>query len=287
VTKGEVKELFNDWVCAEGGEGLVVRTETRTAVKIKPRLSVDAAIVGFSESDIPGFVRTLLYALVHEDGTYQIIGRTGNGLTNEQKKELWDKFMPLKVASNYVEVDSNHAAFHLIQPIRVMELSVTDVLSENTSGGIMNPVLEFKDGKFNHAGTVPGFSFISAVIERFRDDKKADAVGARYSQLSERIYTPHGSQRRVSEHLAPSKLLVREVYKKESSAVMVMKFMVWKTNKEENNYPAFVFSFTSFSSGRAEPLSIDMRVSNSENQIMRIYRDFAAKNIKTGWTRLC
>ncbi|GHT94434.1 hypothetical protein FACS1894141_1100 [Spirochaetia bacterium] len=284
-SRGKVKELFNEWVLAEGSEGLVVRNKTPAVVKIKPRMSVDAAIVGFSESDIPGFVRTLLYALVHEDNSYQVIGRTGNGLTGEQKKELYEKLMPLKIPSNYVEVDSNRAAFHLIKPLLVMELSINDVLCENTSGGILNPLLELKDGKLCHCGTVPGYSFVSAVIERFRDDKKADAIGARISQISNLVFNPNTVKQRSPENKASSTVLVREVYKKESAALMVMKFMVWKTNKEADNYPAYVFSFTNFSTGRSDPLSIDVRVSSSENQIMQIYRDFCAKNVKTGWIK--
>jgi hypothetical protein len=283
TSKAKVKEIFDQWVNGEGSEGLVVRSLTSTAVKIKPRLSVDVAIIGFSESDIPGFVRTLLYALVNEDGTYQIIGRTGNGLNGDQKKELWNQLMPLKVPSNYVEIDSNHVAFHLIKPMRVMELSVGDVLCETSSGGITNPVLKFNSDHFNHTGTAPGFSFVSAVIERFRDDKKPDEVGTRISQISERFYRPAVSHNRGMDNLAPSKLLVRDVYIKESASPMVMKFMVWKTNKETANYPSFVFSFTNFSTGRADPLTVDMRVSNSEDQIMSIYRDFVAKNVKPGW----
>jgi hypothetical protein len=230
-------------------------------------------------------VRTLLYALVNEDGTYQIIGRTGNGLSGDQKKELWKLLMPLKVASNYVEIDSNRVAFHLIRPLRVVELSVTDVLCENASGSIMNPVLEFNNGCFKHTGTVPGYSFVSAVIERFRDDKQPGAVGTRISQISDRVYTPATTRKCGADTPTPSKLLVREVYKKESAALMVMKFMVWKTNKEADNYPSYVFSFSNFSAGKSEPLSIDMRVSSSENQIMEIYREFTAKNIKPGWLR--
>jgi hypothetical protein len=248
-------------------------------------MSVDVAIVGFSEADIPGFVRTLLYALVHEDGTYQIIGRTGNGLTGEQKRELFEKLMPLEIPSNYVEVDSNRAAFHLIKPLLVMELSINDVLYENAAGGILNPLLELKDGKLRHCGTVPGYSFVSAVFERFRGDKKADAIGARISQISGKVFNPNTAKKRISEKRVLSAILVREVYKKESAALMVMKFVAWKTNKEADNYPAYVFSFTNFSASRADPLSIDVRISSSESQIMQIYRDFVAKNIKTGWVK--
>jgi hypothetical protein len=33
-------------------------------------------------------------------------------------------------------------------------------------------------------------------------------------------------------------------------------------------------------------LALEVRVSNSEAQIMGFYRAYVAKNVKTGWTRL-
>jgi uncharacterized protein YegL len=285
-SKEKVKELFDRWVTQEGGEGLVIRTGDRAAVKIKPRVSVDAAITGFSESDERGAVRTLLYALRKEDGSWQVIGRTGNGLSGEQKRELFTRLMPLEIPSNYIEVDSNHAVFHIIKPELVVELSANDVLCENSSGMIKNPLLEMKDGALKHCATVHGYSLVSAVIERLREDKKPDITAVRISQLEERIFNPLAQKEHITETHAPSQILVREVYRKESKAPMVMKFLVWKTNKEhEGNYPAYVFSYTNFSVSRADPLALEVRVSNSEAQIMGFYRDYAAKNVKTGWTR--
>ncbi|MDR2767263.1 MAG: DNA ligase, partial [Treponema sp.] len=133
-SKEKVKELFDQWVTREGGEGLVIRGGGQTAIKIKPRMTVDAAVIGFSESEARSTVRTLLYALRKEDGSYQVIGRTGNGLSGEQKQELFTRLMPLKIFSNYIEVDSNHAVFHIIKPELVLELSANDVLCETASG---------------------------------------------------------------------------------------------------------------------------------------------------------
>jgi uncharacterized protein YegL len=285
-SKEKVKELFDCWVTQEGGEGLVVRTGDRAAVKIKPRISVDAAVIGFSESDERGAVRTLLYALRKEDGSCQVIGRTGNGLSGEQKRELFTRLMPLKILSNYIEVDSNHAVFHIINPELVIELSANDVLCENSSGMIKNPLLKMKDGALKHCATVHGYSLVSAVIERLREDKKPDITVVRISQLEERVFNPLAKKEHIPESHAPSQILVRDVYRKESKSPMVMKFLVWKTNKEhEGNYPAYVFSYTNFSVSRADPLSLEVRVSNSEAQVMGFYRDYAAKNVKTGWTR--
>jgi uncharacterized protein YegL len=285
-SKEKVKQLFGEWVTKEGGEGLVIRSGGQMAIKIKPRMSVDAAVIGFSESDTRGSVRTLLYALRNEDGSFQVIGRVGNGLTEEQRVKLFNYLMPLKIKSNYIEVDSNHAVFHIIKPELVVELSANDAICENSQGLIKNPLLELQDGYFGHCGAVPGYSLVSAVIERFRNDKTSGVTDVRLSQLEERAFNPLAKKERIPETHAPSQILVREVYRKESKSPMVMKFLVWKTNKEhEGNYPAYVFSYTNFSVSRADPLSLEVRVSNSEAQIMGFYRDYAAKNVKAGWTR--
>jgi uncharacterized protein YegL len=289
--KFEVKAIYDDWVQNGGSEGLVIYGQTQTVVKIKPRLNVDVAIIGFSEGEMPETVRTLLFALVTDDmsplnpSSFQILGRTGNGLSDAQRKELWKQLMPLKVPSNFVEVDSNHAAFHFVQPGLVAELCATDVLVENSRGIIRNPVLTWTSNEWRQSGTTSGYSLISAVISRFRPDKQADRTGARISQLSGYVHNPYADNYQITEVKPPSKILKREVFQKLTSKVMVMKFMVWKTNKESTQYPAYVFSHTNFSSGRSEPLSLDVRVSSSEEQIMQIYRDFMVKNITTGWVK--
>jgi hypothetical protein len=43
--------------------------------------------------------------------------------------------------------------------------------------------------------------------------------------------------------------------------------------------------YTNFSVSRAEPLALEVRVSNRRTQIMGFHRDYVAKNVKTGWTR--
>ena len=64
--------------------------------------------------------------------------------------------------------------------------------------------------------------------------------------------------------------------------------MVWKTNKEKEdpNFPAYVFNYTDFSSGRKDPLKQDLRISSSLEQITEIACQFIAKNIKKGWEKV-
>ncbi|MDR2027050.1 MAG: hypothetical protein LBQ01_05745 [Prevotellaceae bacterium] len=285
-SKTGVREIYRKWVEDEGAEGLVVRCELPLVYKIKPRYTVDVAIVGFSEGtgDQKGQVRSLLLAMMPEEGQYQIIGRAGNGFDRELKEKLLEDLSPKIIESQYIETDSNHVAFHMIKPDTVIELMVNDVLFETSSGAIMNPVLEIVDGQYVRRGSVAGISFVYPVFERFRDDKKVCFEDVRLSQINSFSYIPEDEIRQESE-LPKSKIIHREVYKKESGAkLMVQKFVVWKTGKEKKaEYPAYVFHYTNFSSDRKEPLQRDVFVSDNEEQIMQIMQDTVDKNIKKGW----
>ena len=285
-SRAAIKKIFAEWVESEGSEGLVVRSaELPLVYKIKPRITVDAAVVGFSEcSDIRGQVRTLLYALRDENGRYEVIGRTGNGLTAEQKTALFTRLMRRKTASNYIEIDSNRLAFHIVKPELVIELSIGDVITENTSGCIRNPVLECDGGMVKQTGSRPGCSFITAVIERLREDKTVEARDVSIAQLSGRL-TPveSGGRDGSADDMPKSRLLIRDVWTKGEA---VQKLVVWKTNKERFNFPAYAASWTLFNPGLAEPFKVDMRVSSSEQQILQLAGQFKAKNIKSNWIKM-
>ena len=295
ASRAEVKDLFEKWVNEEGGEGLVVRSELPMIYKIKNRHTLDAAVIGFSEGagDTRGQVRTLLLALMDEGGIFQIIGRCGNGLGEDLKKELLPRLLEMKIDSKYIETDSNHVAFHMIRPELVVEIYINDVLFETSSGPIFNHRLELKAGTqtYHRCGSVPGLSVVFPIFSRFREDKQVNPVDLRLAQVGEINYNPYAEKAAASEELAPSKLIKREVYKKTlGSKLMIQKFLVWKTNKEKAgpgaSYPAYVLAYTNFSSDRAEPLQSEARVSESEEQILALCTELMDKNLKKGWERV-
>ncbi|MDR2688354.1 MAG: hypothetical protein LBB76_01185 [Azoarcus sp.] len=290
TNKAGVRELFTEWVEKEGAEGLVVRSELPLIYKIKPRYSLDVVVVGFSEgvAESKGQIRSLLLALMPEEGTYQIIGHTGNGFGEELKKTLFERLSELAMPSKYIETDSNHVAFHMVRPELVVELTINDVLFETGSGVILNPRLEIREGSYHSLGAVPGVSVVFPIFSRLREDKRANAQDARLAQIGEFMPVPgaEGETPLARGEAPKSETLRREVYKKESGGkLMVQKFLAWKTNKEAHGYPAYVFSYVNFSSERAEPLSVETRISASEARILQILDEFLAKNVKKGWER--
>ena len=285
-SKADVKQVYADWVEEGGAEGLVVRTELPLVYKVKPRHTIDVVVVGYSEGsgDQRGQVRTLLLAMMPAPGEYQVIGRTGNGFTDDAKADLLKRLEALVVESQYIETDSNRVAFRMIRPEVVIELMVNDVLFDTPTGDIDNPVLSFADGVWRHQGTVAGISVVYPIFVRFRDDKRAEFDDVRLAQINEFAYAPPPKAVDGQAGLAPSELLRREVFTKQFGAkLMVQKFLVWKTNKPAPGWPAYVFHYTNFSSDRKDPLQRDVAVSDDESQIMEICQSSIEANVKKGW----
>lgn len=290
-TNGEVKEIFADWVEREGSEGLVVRSEMPFVWKIKPRHNVDAVVVGFTEGtgDARGQVRTMLLALMPEEGKYQLVTRVGGGMTARQKHELYEYFAPRVMESEFVETDSNHVAFRMVEPDRVIEFSVNDVRWETPDGYVRNPVLEIVEGRYRVAETVDGISFVAPVIERFRDDKQADAGDVRLSQVeSFSSFEPEELEKLPAPKLLPSRPLFREVYRKTiGDKVMVLKLTGWKTNKESSGeWPAYVLHVTNFSSGRQQRLQREVEITDDLAQLLELRDRARDEGVKKGWERV-
>lgn len=290
-SNAQVKDIFQRWVVEEGSEGLVVRSEMPFVWKIKPRHNIDAVVVGFTEGtgDARGQVRTMLLALMPEEGKYQIVTKIGGGMTVRQKKDLYEYFAPRVMPSEYTDTDSNHVAFRMVEPDKVLEFSVNDVRWETPNGLIENPLLEIAEGRYRVADNVNGISFVAPIIERFRDDKQADAGDVRLAQVeSISSFEPEDIEKLPIPVLRESEMLFREVYRKDvGEKVMVKKFVGWKTNKEKSGeYPAYVFHITDFSTGRAQRLQRDVSITSDRGQLDEMLHKAIVDNVKQGWNKI-
>lgn len=280
----EVKEIYAEWVTEQGAEGLVVHNETKTVLKIKPRHTIDAVAIGYTLTE--DHVRDILFAVIREDGLFQMFGDGINGTTIEQRTALAQRFAQAHVDTEYILADSRGIAFQLVKPEIVMEVSIIEFVHQGNDGKVKtNPLLRFDAEKgWLMEGMTPGVSIHSLTIERERTDKQAIPEHVRLSQITD--LCPFTEAEEVSSvKLEDSTLLARRVFKKVSGAkVMLHKFLIWKTNKENSGrYPAYVFYHTDFSSGRKELIKRDMAFSSDEKQIREIMEAEIADNIKKGW----
>ncbi len=287
----DVRELFDTIVTEGGAEGLVVHPPHTFVYKLKPRHTIDVAVIGFTEGegDHKGMVRDLLTATIDPDGTLRQVATVGGGFTEQQRRDLFGRLRSAGVESDYVETDSRSVAFTMVHPELVVEISAVDFVSENAAGEPKeNMLLEFDYKAGYHAiGRAPGVKLHSATFVRERPDKSVCPEDARESQLTDLCEFSKGVTVDFSA-LPQSQWLTRRVFVKTTGALRsVRKFLIWKTNKEHTGrFPAYVLHYTDYSPSRAEALRRDLRISNSREQIFELLDQMLATEIKKGWQEI-
>lgn len=283
---GEVEQIYTEWVEGEGAEGLVVHSELPVVFKVKPRHSIDAAVIGYTTSD--NGIRSLMMAVRHEDGNYQMFAVGSNALSDEQCAELAERLSEKHVDSQYVLSDSRGIAYQMVKPELVFEVTVIELVAKGNDDKVKtNPLLSYDEEKgWLIQGIVPGVSAQSLSFVQERTDKTPTPSDIRVSQLTD--LCPFEEMESDKQHYAESTLLERKVFKKVTGEkVMLHKFLIWKTNKEESGrYPAYVFYHTDYSNSRKDIIKRDMAYSNDEQQIRDIFAAVIADNVKKGWVEV-
>ena len=282
----EVQEIYDEWVVGEGAEGLVVHSESSMVWKVKPRHTIDAAVIGYTTADRG--IRDLMFAVRREDGLFQMFALGSTGMTDEQRADIAQRLSQKHVESQYVLSDSRGIAYQMVKPELVFEISVLEFVARGNDDKIrMNPLLQYNDELgWLMEGVTPGVAVLGITLERERTDKQPTEPNVRISQITDLCpfeETPNSQTSNLQ-----SQLLERHVYKKVSGEkVMLHKFLIWKTNKEQScRYPAYVFFHTDYSSGRKDIIKRDMAYSSDEQQIREIFAAEIADNIKKGWEQV-
>ena len=285
-SKDEVQEIFDEWVGGEGAEGLVVHSESPIVWKVKERHTIDAAVIGYTTTDRG--IRDLMFAVRRPDGLFQMFVLGSTGLTDEQRADIAQRLSTKHVESQYVLSDSRGIAYQMVKPELVFEISVLELVARGNDDKIkMNPLLKYdEEAGWLMEGVTPGVVALGITIDHERTDKQPNETDVRISQLTD--ICPFEEPEGGSAKLEKSELLERHVYKKVSGAkVMLHKFLLWKTNKEQSGrYPAFIIYHTDFSSGRKEMIKRDMLYSNDEQQIRDLLAAEIADNVKKGWEKI-
>jgi hypothetical protein len=288
-TVDDVMKLFEKWVDGDGAEGLVVRSDSGGQFKIKPRINIDVAVLGFTEGidDRVGMIHDLLVGLMRQDNSFHILGRVGGGFDEDQRRAWLSDLKDLAAESDYAEVN-DAVAYQMVRPEWVIEMSCLDLINQNTRGGSVDRMVlgyDMPRNMYQSIRRLPLASPISPVFMRRREDKSVRALDLRMQQVAEVVEVPMMERNAREFSLPKSEVLIREVFVKTLKGnLMIRKLMLWKTNKEsEGNFPAYVAYYTDFSPARATPLDRDIRVSNSREQIEQLMKEMKAEYIVKGW----
>jgi ATP-dependent DNA ligase len=286
-----VFKQFSTWVDKEDAEGVVVRSDNAGVYKIKPRHTLDFAVVGFSEGidDRSGMLHSLLMAVIRSDGSFQIVGRVGGGFKDEQRIALLKQLNPQVVESEYAEVNSDRVAYQMIKPGVVVEISCLDIISRTSHGSTIDRMIiewDKKQQRWEGIHRLPLCSIISPQFIRIRDDKKANPDDVKMSQLSDITEIPE-LQRVADDLVLPKSTIIERVVATKilKDATMVRKLLLWKTNKDDvsRDHPAYVLHLTNYSPNRKDPLQHEIRVSSSKKQMQQLLKEWHKKYFVSGW----
>jgi len=141
--KNDALAWFNTWVTEQGEEGIVLRSDSAGVYKIKPRHSLDLAIIGYSEGidDREGMLHSMLVAVARDDEHAQIVARVGGGFSDEERSSLLAMLSEHDVSSDYAEVNSDRVAYRMIKPGLVIELSCLDVIAQTSYGSAIDKMV--------------------------------------------------------------------------------------------------------------------------------------------------
>ncbi|MFN3189625.1 MAG: hypothetical protein ACE361_03795 [Aureliella sp.] len=287
----EIERLFAQWIEDEDAEGIVLRSDEAGVFKLKPRHTIDAVVVGFTEStdDREGLLHDLLLAVTRSDGSLHVLTKVGGGFSEEDRRGMLSDLKDMVVGSEYAEVNSDYVAYKMVRPEWVVEISCLDMISQTTRGGDVNRMVidfEASSQEYKVVRRMPLASIISPQYVRRRDDKEPQFDDTPIGQISSRVEVAQAHQDAKSFTLPKTEVIKREVFTKVlKGETMVRKFVLLRTNKSESGeeFPAFVLHYTDFSPNRKDPLQREVLVSNSEEQIHALLVAMREKNIKKGW----
>ena len=288
-SSNEVAEIFERDVAAAGHEGLVGRAQDGRSYKIKPTKDIDAAILGFTERrDADGslMIRSLLFGVLKDDGTWIPITTTGNVGDNTFRKDLLLQLKPLVKPSSYRRIsESSGVMYQLVEPTLIAELKCMDLQLENFQGRpIKHPKISYGSNGWQVAGWTNSAAVHNSVVVRLRNDKACTVEDIGWNQITRLL--PVAEQAEEAK-LGASEVIRRQVWTKEGAGkVDVRKLVLWKTNKESAGYPAYVVHWTDFSATRKSPLDREVRLAPNEKEALKIAELMITENIKKGWSEV-
>jgi len=290
--KKTIKDLYEKWVTSGGSEGVVVRNEQTGWFKIKSAHTIDAVVLGFSDSaaERKGLLHDLFVGLMRKDGSIQTMAKIGGGFSEDQRTELLKELKKMVVPSDYVEVNSAHLAYEMVRPEMVVEMKCLDMISENSRGAQINRmVLSYSEDEKRYSAVrrMPFVSIISPQFKRLREDKSASETETSVKQVAALVNISNIEKKVADLELPKSEILKREVLTKiQGDKEMVRKLLMWKTNKEiTKEYPAYVVYYTDFSTGRKTPMTNDLIPANTKEEAERKYQEVFEKAYKKGWEK--
>ena len=288
--KSSIKDFYNKCVKQEKSEGIIVRTATEITYKIKPSISIDALVIGFTNKvNESEKIRSILLGLKRTDNTIQLIGACGN-LSNELREDLFKKLISIECGSKFRHSSSDGNLYRFVKPKVVLEIKCTEIQEEDSNANsIRRMVLDYKDDTWEPLSLTKCVSLIHPVILRERHDKLPDLSDVRISQLESFIHSNVLEEKVKKITLPKSELIDRKVWTKDGKkGISIRKIITLQTFKSEtwDGWPEWIVFYSDYSSGRKIPLERKLKTARSLDEANTVAKKLIESNIKKGWIPL-
>jgi hypothetical protein len=287
VSGADLLQLFNDRT-GGGLEGLVIRRLDRPEIcKLKPRRTIDAAVVGFVEGEFEGNfgMMSLLTALAYPAGgrglQLQSIARVGSGFNDQDRVDWLGRLSTLRVDAPLAMSDSDGRPVRFVKPGFVVEVEAEDILpaDEEASG---QQVFGWNDSRWSFEGLAACPRLLLPTYHRLRPDKEFGPQAVRISQLLGRELA---APELINRNLPALEVVRREVYTKEvKGAIAVRKLVVGQRPSTAGAFPYVVF-WTDFSAGRKTPLEVTTLFAHTESRLEALVQKLIEENVTKGFVR--
>jgi hypothetical protein len=289
VTGAELLAMFESRT-GLGLEGLVIRRTDRPEVcKLKPRLSIDAVVVGYVEGEFEGHhgVMSLLTALAYPNADkglqVQAVARVGSGFNDQDRIDWLARLSSMRTDAPLAMTDSDGRPVRFVKPGIVVEIEAEDALPASEDDVTGQQVFTWADNawRFDGLATCPRLLF--PTFHRLRADKEFSAQAVRLFQLTKReIPAPE----LINRDLPALEIVAREVYTKEAKgAVAVRKLLITKRPPTAGAFPYVVF-WTDYSAGRKTPLEVTTLFAHTEARAQALAAKLLAENVTKGFVLL-
>lgn len=287
----EVRPFFEKTTQEDHLEGLVLRSLTQKSIyKLKPQLSIDAVIIGFTEGqyDNQYGVLSLLCALTAPDNkTLQVLCRVGSGLDDATRQNLLPTLQAIKCNGPIPITDADGRPTHFVQPSLVIQIDGECLQTESLQGDpVQNPTFLWDPNKteYQFLGIRPSTHISHATFSQLRPDKTWDNGGTRMEQTLG-LQTIKSLLHPEPAPTQTPKIVHREVFRKENrGAIAIKKIVVVERNQP--GYHKYTLHFTDYSQGRAEPLKTETYVAETPQRLQALLQPLQNEGSKKGWTKL-
>lgn len=285
-----VADFFTKTTQNDNEEGIVVRSLSHATIyKLKPLITVDAVVVGYTEGECEGHygVTSLLCALYDPTSKRMVIlGRIGSGFADEERVRLLEELKESKVESPLNMTDSNGRPISFVRPSLVVEIEGESLVSENSTGQtVQAQVFTYQGGtasyQFHGLCDFPMLTHMRHL--RPRADKNWQDGGTRPEQIGPSVDTQ--ATQTSQTHLGKPTILERHVYsKKGPKGESIRKGILVQTNNPQKY--AYLVHWTDFSPGRKVPLESVLEVANTRERAQQLLQNKVDAEIKKGWEKI-